>query len=122
MKSMTLKIESIPIKDILPYPNNPKLHPEAQIAQIAASIREFGFNDPIAIDEQGTIIEGHGRYLAAQQLKLKKVPVIRLNHLSPAQRKAYALAHNKLTLNSDFHLDALKIEFENLKDWIKSKA
>ncbi len=116
MKHPNLKIESIHLAEILPYPNNTKLHPEAQVAQIAGSIREFGFNDPIAIDEQGTIIEGHGRYLAAQLLKLKTVPIIRLNHLTPAQRKAYALAHNKLTLNSDFDFELLKVEFEALQE------
>jgi len=111
-----LKIEPIPLADILPYLNNTKQHPEAQVKQIAASIREFGFNDPIAAHEKRTIVEGHGRYLAAQLLGMETVPVICLDHLSPGQRCAYMIAHNKLRLNSEFDLDAFKAEFEALQE------
>jgi len=112
---MNMEIDKLKVKDIKPYPNNAKLHPEGQIQQIVNSIREFGFNDPIAIDENNVIIEGHGRYEAAKLLKLKEVPVIKLGHLIPAQIRAYRLAHNKITLNSEFDLSKLRDEFEDLK-------
>jgi len=112
---MKLQVEIVPLKDISAYPKNTKLHPDEQILQIVKSIQEFGFNDPIAIDAEGTIIEGHGRLLAAKELKLKQVPVIRLGHLSQEQAKAYRITHNKLTLNSDFDLELLKSEFEALQ-------
>ena len=110
----TLKIETVSIDTVIPYINNAKLHPAEQIDQIAASIKEFGFNDPIAIDGDDVIIEGHGRLLAAQKLGMDTVPIIRLDHLTPAQRKAYTLAHNKLTMNTDFDLDVLRVEIESL--------
>lgn len=109
-----LKVEIAKTGDLIPYVNNSKLHPEEQIAQIAASIKEFGFNDPIAIDGENVIIEGHGRLLAAMRLKLDEVPIIRLNHLTEMQKKAYIIAHNKLTLNSWFDEDILKVELEEL--------
>lgn len=110
-----MKIERLSIDSITPYQNNAKLHPQEQIEQIKKSILEFGNNDPIAIDENNVIIEGHGRYLALQQLGSAEVEVIRLSHLSEAQKKAYIIAHNKTTLNSDFDLDILKAEFESFK-------
>jgi hypothetical protein len=110
-----LKIEFIATEKLVPYINNPKEHPPEQVAQIAASIQAFGFNDPIAIDEDNLIIEGHGRLLAAQQLGLVKVPTICLAHLSEAERKAYAIAHNKLTLNSGWNPDLLQIELDSLQ-------
>ena len=111
----SLKIEYIPIEDIKPYENNAKLHPEKQIQQIKNSILEFGFKDPIAIWHD-TIVEGHGRLLAAQELGYKELPVIRLDDLTEEQRKAYTLAHNKLTMNSDFDLDILTAELDNITD------
>jgi ParB family chromosome partitioning protein len=101
---------------LIPYINNPKAHPPEQVDQIAASIQAFGFNDPIAIDGENTIIEGHGRLLAAQKLGLKTLPVVQLTHLSDAEQKAYALAHNKLTLNSGWDLALLRLEFEQLQE------
>jgi len=115
-KSPEPKIEWIDRKELIPYVNNAKLHPEAQIKQIAASIREFGFNDPIGIDSQNNVIEGHGRLMAAELLNLEKVPVIRLDHLTEAQRKAYMLAHNKLTINTGFDQDKLRLELERLQE------
>ena len=115
-ETVKLKVEWVAIDEIIPYANNAKQHPAEQVAQIAASIREFGFNDPIAIDENNTIIEGHGRLLAARKLGLEKIPVIRLGHLSEAQKKAYILAHNKLCLNTGWDLDLLKLEIESLKE------
>lgn len=110
-----LKIEYIPIEDIKPYENNAKQHPEEQIQQIKNSILEFGFRDPIAV-WNNTIVEGHGRLLAAQELGYKELPIIRLDDLSDEQRKAYCLAHNKLTMNSDFDLDVLSAELDSITD------
>lgn len=109
-----LKIEYVDIKSIKMYSNNAKLHPKEQIQQIKNSILEFGFNDPIAVWKDNEIIEGHGRLLAAQQLGYKELPIIRLDDLSDEQRKAYCLAHNKLTMNSDFDLDVLSAELDSI--------
>lgn len=110
-----LKIEYIPITDLEPYLNNAKKHPEKQIEQIAESIRKYGMNDPIAIwGENNTIVEGHGRLYACIKLGYEQVPVVRLDDLSDEQRKAYGLVHNKLTMNSGFDRDKLKIELESI--------
>jgi ParB-like chromosome segregation protein Spo0J len=114
--TVKLKVELLETDKLIPSITNAKQHPVEQIAQIAASIQSFGFLDPIAIGDDNKIIEGHGRLLAAQKLELKRVPVIRLSHLSVAERKAYALAHNKLTLNSGWDLDLLKVEIESLQE------
>ncbi|MBF0395758.1 MAG: site-specific DNA-methyltransferase [Desulfobacterales bacterium] len=107
----------MPLEDLKEYKNNTKLHPDEQIKQIAASIIEFGFNDPVAIDEVSSlIIEGHGRYLAAKELGMKEIPVIKLGHLTETQRRAYAIAHNKLTLNTGFDEELLRKEFEYLQN------
>ena len=113
--NQNLKIEYIPIEDIKPYENNCKQHPAEQIQQIKNSILEFGFNDPLALWHD-TIVEGHGRLLAAQELGYKELPIIRLDDLSDEQRKAYCLAHNKLTMNSDFDLDVLSAELDSITD------
>ena len=110
-----MNIETMALKFIKPYENNAKLHPKEQIEQIKRSIDEFGFNDPIAIDENDTIIEGHGRYIALLQLGYTEAPVIRLSHLTEAQKKAYIIAHNKLTLNSDFDMDLILKELDEIK-------
>lgn len=111
---MNLKIEYLPIEEIKPYAGNAKLHPAEQIEQIKNSIKEFGFDDPIAI-WNGEIVEGHGRYIAAQELDIDTVPIIRLDHLTDAQRRAYNIAHNKLTMNSGFNFDLLQLELESLE-------
>ena len=111
---MNLKIEYLSIDDIKPYENNAKLHPEEQIEQIKKSIQEFGMNDPIAIDKDGIIVEGHGRLLACKELGFKEIPIIRLDHLNEEQRKAYTLIHNKLTMNSDFDIDVLSNELDDI--------
>lgn len=105
-----MQIELINIDDIIPYENNAKLHPEEQIEQIKKSILEFGNNDPIAVDKNNVIIEGHGRLLALKELGYKEVEVIKLGHLTEEQRKAYTLIHNKLTMNTDFDIDILESE------------
>jgi site-specific DNA-methyltransferase (adenine-specific) len=107
-----MKIIELKIEELKEYEHNAKEHPAEQVQQIANSIEEFGFNDPIAIDENNVIIEGHGRLLAAQLLKMEKIPTIKLIHLDEMQKKAYILAHNKLTMNSGFDLDLLKMELE----------
>ena len=97
-----LHIETIKINDLVPYQNNAKKHPQKQIDKIKKSIEEFGFNDPIAIDENNMIIEGHGRYEALKQLGYENVECIRLNNLSEEQKKAYILVHNKLNMDTGF--------------------
>ena len=105
-----LKIKLISTAKLKAYEHNAKEHPEYQVEQIANSIQEFGFNDPIAVDQDMVIIEGHGRLLAAELLEMDRVPIIVLSHLSDTQKKAYILAHNKLTLNSGFDVDTLNDE------------
>ena len=111
-----MKIEKISIDKIKPYENNAKLHPPEQIEQIKKSIQEFGNNDPIAIDENGVIIEGHGRYEALKELGFKEIEVIRLSHLSEQQKKAYSLIHNKLTMNTDFDYNILDSELAYINE------
>ena len=107
-------IEQIGIETLIPYANNARTHSDAQVAQISASIREFGFNNPVLIDEQSSIIAGHGRVLAARKLELDSVPCIRLNHLSETQRRAYIIADNKLAMNAGWDDELLALEFEGL--------
>lgn len=113
---MKLKIEYMPIEELEPYANNAKIHTAEQIEQIKESIKKFGFNDPIAIWKNNEIIEGHGRLIAATELELKTVPVIRLDSLTDQQRKAYILIHNKLTMDTGFNYDLLMDELEELFD------
>lgn len=113
---MQLKIEYLNKNDLKPYVNNAKIHTERQVEQIKKSIEEFDFNDPIAVWGENEIVEGHGRLLAAMEMdNIDTVPVIRLDHLSDKQRKAYALAHNKLTMNTDFDVDILAKEVSELE-------
>ena len=111
---MELKIEYVPIDSITPYAGNAKLHPQEQIDQIKRSIDLLGFDDPIAVWQNNEIIEGHGRLLAAQQLGMTEVPIIRLDDLTDEQRRAYALIHNKLTMNSGFDMDILEVELAHI--------
>lgn len=112
---MELKIEYVPIEDIKPYANNAKTHPAEQIEQIKKSIEQFGFNDPIAVWHE-EVVEGHGRLIAATEMGIDTVPIIRLDNLTDEQRRAYALAHNKLTMNSPFDIDLLNIELEGIEN------
>tara|TARA_R110000822_G_scaffold144974_3_gene283768 strand:+ start:831 stop:1421 length:591 start_codon:yes stop_codon:yes gene_type:complete len=111
-----LEIQYIATDNLIPYINNSRTHSEAQIKQIAASIREFGFTNPILIDEKGSVIAGHGRLVAAELLNLDEVPTITLEGLTEAQRKAYVIADNKLALNSGWDDELLKVEIETLKN------
>ena len=115
-KAQDLSIVYRSIDDLIPYVNNSRTHSDEQVTQIAASIKEFNFTNPILIDEQGGIIAGHGRLMAAKKLKIEQVPTITLVGLSDAQRKAYVIADNKLALNAGWDLELLKIEIDELKD------
>ena len=108
-----MKIEKVKINEIKEYQNNAKEHPKEQIEQIKKSIKDYGFNDPIAIDENNMIIEGHGRLIALKELGEKQVDCIRLSHLTEEQKKSYILIHNKLTMNTDFDMDKLKQELDD---------
>ena len=112
---MTLKIETRPVADLIPYASNSRTHSDAQVAQIAASIKEFGWTVPILIDGDNTIIAGHGRLLAARKLGMESVPAIVLDHLSKAQQRALVIADNQLALNAGWDMDMLKAEIEDLK-------
>ena len=109
-------IEKIGIDKLIPYAKNARTHSDEQVAQIAASIREFGFNNPVLIAEDDTIIAGHGRVMAARKLNLSEVPCLRLSHLTETQRKAYILADNKLALNAGWENNLLSIELTELAD------
>jgi DNA modification methylase len=111
---MTPKIETRSVADLIPYAANSRTHSDAQVAQIAASIKEFGWTNPILIDGENTIIAGHGRLLAARKLGLEEVPAIILDHLSKAQQRALVIADNQLALNAGWDIDMLKAEIEDL--------
>jgi len=102
------------IKEIKPYEKNAKKHPPQQIEQIINSIKEFGFADPILINEEGVIIAGHGRYEAGKKMGLKTIPTITIYDLTPEQENALRITHNKLTINSGFDEDKLRIELQSL--------
>src|SRR6202140_5299830 len=104
-----------PIEKLIPFARNPRTHSDAQVAQIAASILAFGFNNPILVDTKAGIIAGHGRLLAARKLQLREVPVIILDHLSEAQKRAYILADNQLALNAGWDEDLLRVELAALQ-------
>ena len=116
MKREPLAIEQRTLSELIPYASNARTHSEAQVAQIAASIKEFGFNDPVAVDESGIIIEGHGRVLAAHKLGMQHAPTITLHGLTEEQKKAYRLAHNQLPLNAEWDTEVLAFELDNLRD------
>jgi len=109
------KIEIWPRERLLPYARNARTHSPGQIAQVAASINEFGWTNPILVGSDGTIIAGHARCLAAELLAIEEVPVIVLDHLTPVQRKALALADNKLALNAGWDEEMLRQELEELQ-------
>ena len=104
----------VKVGDLIPYALNSRTHSDAQIAQLAASIREFGFTNPVLIDEDKNIIAGHGRVLAARKLQIDSVPCIVVTGLDDRKRRALIIADNKLALNAGWDEDVLKIELEDL--------
>ena len=113
---MNIKIVMRKVKDLIPYVNNSRTHSDDQVAQIAASIKEFGWTNPILVGEGNSIIAGHGRLMAARKLKMDEVPTIELDYLTEVQRKALIIADNKLALNADWDLGLLSLELEELQD------
>ena len=111
-----MKIEQIPTDDLIPYARNTRTHSPEQVAQIAGSIREFGFTNPVLIDAENGIIAGHGRVMAASKLGLAKVPCIRLAHLTDTQKRAYIIADNKLALNAGWDEEMLGLELADLRE------
>lgn len=105
-----------PIDLLIPYARNSRTHSDAHVAQIAASIREWGWTNPVLVDEGNGIIAGHGRVLAARKLGITDVPCIELGHLTDTQRRAYIIADNKLAMNAGWDDEMLKVELEDLKD------
>src|SRR5262245_53353454 len=105
-----------PLDSLIPYARNARTHSDAQIAQLAASIREFGFTSPVLVGADGTIIAGHGRVLAARQLGMATVPTLSVEGWTDAQRRAYIIADNRLALNAGWDKDLLAIELDDLRD------
>ena len=110
------QINMVPVEKLIPYVNNARKHSEQQVSQIAASIKEFGFVNPILIDAENVLIAGHGRLAAAHKLGLKEVPCLRVEHLTEAQKRAYILADNKLAELSEWDNELLSVEFSHLKE------
>jgi len=110
------KLETLNINEIKPYEKNSRKHSTEQVAQIAESIKQFGFNNPILVSNENVIIAGHGRYEAAKSLGLTEVPVVRLSHLTASQVRAYVVADNKLALNAEWDNDILREELQAIKD------
>ena len=110
------KIEWQSVEKLIPYAKNARTHSDEQVAQIAGSIKEFGFNNPVLVDKDNSIIAGHGRVMAARKLGMDKVPVVILDHLTESQRKAYILADNRIALNSGWDTSMLSVELQDLKD------
>jgi ParB-like chromosome segregation protein Spo0J len=110
-----LKIETRSVEALIPYAANSRTHSDAQVAQIAASIKEFGWTNPILIDGENGIIAGHGRLLAARKLGLEEVPCVMLDHLSKAQQRALVIADNQLAMNAGWDMEMLAAEIEDLK-------
>jgi DNA modification methylase len=116
LQAMAKHIELWLLDKLIPYAKNPRTHSDAQIAQIAASIAEFGFNSPILVDSKAGIIAGHGRLLAARKLELTEVPVIVLDHLTETQKRAYIIADNQLAVNAGWDADLLRLELAALQE------
>ena len=111
-----------PVVDLIPYARNSRTHSEAQVNQIAASIKEFGFTNPIIIDEDNGIIAGHGRVMAANKLKIDEVPCIQVTGWTKAQKKAYVIADNKLALNAGWDMQNLMLGLQCSGRWHRISA
>ena len=112
----SLRIEYRALDSLVPYERNPRTHSEEQVAQIAASIKEFGFTNPVLLDGENGVIAGHGRLAAARSMGLKTVPCIELGHLTPEQKRSYLIADNKIALNSGWNEEFLRLELTELKE------
>jgi DNA modification methylase len=112
-----MQIEQVEINKLIPYARNSRTHSDVQVAQIAASIKEFGFTNPVLVDNDNGIIAGHGRVMGAQKLDIKQVPCIRLGHLTEAQKRAYVIADNKIALNAGWDEKMLRLEIGELKEF-----
>jgi len=115
MKTKQLEITYRPTSELIPYARNSRTHSDEQVGQIAASIQEFGFTNPVLIDEKG-IIAGHGRIMGARKLGIEEVPTITLHGLTESQRKAYIITDNKLALNAGWDDEMLRLEITDLKE------
>ncbi|HOV03519.1 MAG TPA: ParB/Srx family N-terminal domain-containing protein, partial [Kaistiaceae bacterium] len=116
---MTTRQPEIEMRSVLslrPYAGNARQHSKAQVCQIAESIRRFGFTNPVLISDDGEIVAGHGRVMAARELGITEVPTLKLSHLTAAERRAYVLADNKLALNAGWDTEVLAIELQALID------
>ncbi len=111
-----MKIENRKVLELIPYVNNTRTHSDEQVQQIASSIKEFGFTNPILLDENNGIIAGHCRLQGAKLLQLDEVPTITLTHLTESQKKAYIIADNKIALNAGWDEELLKVEIEALQE------
>ena len=112
---MADKIVLRSVESLIPYARNARIHSDAQVAQIAGSIREFGFTNPVLVDGESGIVAGHGHVLAARKLGMTEVPCIEVAYLTDAQRRAYIIADNKLALNAGWDEELLKLELADLK-------
>ena len=110
------KQQTAQVADLIPYANNARTHSEDQVLQIASSIKEFGFINPVIVDADGGIIAGHGRVMAAKKLGIDELPTVLVDHLTDAQKKAYILADNKMALNAGWDDDLLALELSDLKE------
>jgi len=110
------KIEWLSVETLIPYAKNARTHSDEQVAQIAGSIKEFGFNNPVLVDKDNSVIAGHGRLMAARKLGMDKVPVVQLGHMTEAQKKAYIIADNKLALNAGWDSVMLSAELQELEE------
>jgi ParB-like chromosome segregation protein Spo0J len=111
-----LQIQYRPLSELVPYARNPRTHSDEQVSQIAASIREFGFTNPILLDGNKGNIAGHGRLAAAKELGMEKVPCIDLSHLTDEQKRVYLITDNKLGLNASWNEELLRLELTDLKE------
>jgi ParB-like chromosome segregation protein Spo0J len=107
-------IKTAQVADLIPYARNSRTHSDEQITQIAASIKEFGFLNPVIVDGENGIIAGHGRVMAAKKLGMTELPAVEASHLTDAQRRAYIIADNKLALNAGWDDEMLRVEFDEL--------
>ena len=114
-----LRVETVPLAELLPYAANARIHSDEQVAQIASSMVEFGFVNPVLVDEAGMLIAGHGRVLAARKLGLETAPTIRLGHLTEAQARAFRLADNQIALNAGWDAAMLRTE---LRIWTRCSS